>query len=214
MTRQGPVAAPRHAIGIGASAGGVLALIRLVRELPPDLAAPVLVVLHITPSGPILLPSILDRETPLTVESARDGAALVPGRIVVAPPDRHLLVADGRVVLDAGPKVNGTRPSVDPLLCSLAREYGPGAVAVVLSGALGDGAAGAWTVAQAGGAVLVQDPDDADVPSMPQRALAEVGPAARVLRAPEMSAVLAALVGGVPEEDHVRMDGPDQTRSA
>jgi two-component system chemotaxis response regulator CheB len=126
-------------IGVGASAGGVEALIGLVRELPGDLAAPVLVVLHIAPSGTSFLPGILDRNTPLTVSAPRTGDALRAGHVHVAPPDQHLRVRDGTVTLDREPRINGHRPAVDPLLQSLAESYGPRAVGVVLSGARADG---------------------------------------------------------------------------
>src|SRR3954447_17842073 len=101
---------PRRAIGVGASAGGVEALNRLVRGLPSDLAAPLLVVLHIPASSRSLLPDILKRQTGLPVATGEDGAELRPGEIVVAPPDRHLLVRDGHVTLERGPKENGARP--------------------------------------------------------------------------------------------------------
>jgi two-component system chemotaxis response regulator CheB len=196
MTMPASDDAARRAVGVGASAGGIEALIRLVRGLPEDLAAPLLIVVHIPASSRSLLPAILERETALPVATARDGAPLVPGTIVVAPPDRHLLVAGGVVVLEDGPKENGSRPAVDPMLRSLAGAYGAGAVAVILSGALGDGSAGARAVAAAGGRVLVQDPADAAVPSMPASALAAVGPDALCLPASELGPAIARAVAG------------------
>jgi two-component system, chemotaxis family, protein-glutamate methylesterase/glutaminase len=183
----------QRAIGVGASAGGLDALVLLVRGLPADLAAPVLIVLHLAPDGRSVLAQILDRQTDLDVVPGEDGAPLQAGVIVVARPDRHLLVRDGRVRLDSGPKVNGSRPAVDPLLSTLAAEFGAGSVAVILSGALGDGASGARAVVAAGGAVLVQDPADAMVSSMPESALAAVGPAAQILPADELGLALGRL---------------------
>src|SRR2546423_5024193 len=178
MTGLPTEAPPRHAVGIGASAGGIEALIRLVRGLPADLDAVVLVVVHIPASSRSLLPKIRARETRLPVTTAEHDTPLRPGTILVAPPDRHLLVADGRVVLERGPKENGARPAVDPTLRALAAAYGAQAVGVVLSGALGDGSAGARAVDAAGGRVLGQEPMGATGPSMPEGAIAAGGPGA------------------------------------
>ena len=168
--------APRRVVGIGASAGGVDALTRLVHHLPADLDAAVCVVLHVPAASRSLLAAILGRNTALDVREAEDGAPLERGDVYVAPPDRHLTVVGGRVRLGRGPKENAARPAVDPLLRSIAAEYGERAVAVILSGALGDGSSGAAAISQVGGVVIVQDPDEAMVPSMPesaQRAVAQ-----------------------------------------
>jgi two-component system, chemotaxis family, protein-glutamate methylesterase/glutaminase len=186
-------AAPARIVGIGASAGGVDALIKLVSPLPADLPHAICIVLHVAPAGRSLLAGILGRHTPLPVSTAEGGEHLAPGRIFVAPPDRHLLVRDGHVVLTRGPKENGVRPAVDATLRSLAAASGPAAVAVILSGALGDGANGALAVRQAGGTVIVQEPADAIVPSMPERALAAVGEAHHVLPAAAIAQALAEL---------------------
>jgi two-component system chemotaxis response regulator CheB len=159
-------------VGIGASAGGVDALMRLFRALQRDVPAAVLVVLHVPATGRSLLAPILDRHTDLDVRVAEHGEAIVPGRVYVAPPDRHLVVHDGTVHLERGPKENAVRPAVDPMLRSLAAAYGEHGIAVILSGALGDGSSGALAVKLAGGTVIVQDPADATVPSMPESACA------------------------------------------
>ena len=178
---------PQRVFGIGASAGGVDALIRLVRLLPGDLNAAVLVVLHIPATGRSLLAPILARYTDLEIEVAEHGAALETGRVYVAPPDRHVTVSGGRVCLDRGPKENAARPAVDPLLRSLAAEYGDLAVGVILSGALGDGTSGAVAIADAAGTVIVQDPHEAMMPSMPESALLAVGEAAEPLALDEIA---------------------------
>jgi two-component system chemotaxis response regulator CheB len=189
------VSAPGRVIGIGASAGGVDALVRLMRRLPATLPAAICVVLHVPSSGRSLLAPILARQSDLDVVEAEDGAQLATGRVYVAPNDRHLVIDDGHVRLDRGPKENGVRPAVDPMLRTLASAYGPRAVAVILSGALGDGSAGVVAVRQAGGTVVVQDPDDATVPSMPESAIRAVGVADAVLPAFDIGAALSDMVG-------------------
>jgi two-component system, chemotaxis family, protein-glutamate methylesterase/glutaminase len=190
--------APARVVGIGASAGGVDALIRLVRQLPADFPAAICVVLHVPSSGRSLLAPILGRHTELPVVDAQDGAPLVGGHVYVAPNDRHLIVDDGRLRLDRGPKENGVRPAVDPMLRSLAAAYGARAIAVILSGALGDGSTGAVAVRQAGGKVVVQDPEDATVASMPESALRAVGEADAILEAADMGAALKTMVAARP----------------
>ena len=167
-------AAARGIVAIGASAGGIDALQRLMRELPEDLAAAVCVVLHIPASSRSLLAQVIARQTALPVATAAGGEPLLNGHVYVAPPDHHLRVRAGRVALDRGPKENGVRPAIDPLFRSAADAYGRRAIAVVLSGSLRDGAGGAVAVASAGGAVLVQEPADAVVPGMPEATLAAV----------------------------------------
>jgi two-component system chemotaxis response regulator CheB len=187
-------ALPSRVVGVAASAGGVEALRRLVAVLPPDFDAAVCVVLHIPATGRSLLAPILDRDSPLTTVLAESGAPLRPGTIYVAPADHHLLVRADAVELSRGPKENGVRPAADPMFRSLARSWGDAAVAVVLSGALDDGAAGALAVAQAGGHVIVQDPAEALVPSMPASTIAVTRPHA-VLPIADMGEALGRLVG-------------------
>jgi two-component system, chemotaxis family, protein-glutamate methylesterase/glutaminase len=151
-------------IAIGASAGGVEALTRLVAELPADLPAAVVVVLHLSPDHPSFLAHILAHAGPLPAMEARDGDLLQPGLILVAAPGHHLVVQDGRARLLDGAPVNRVKPAIDPLFQSAAREYGPGLVAVILTGTLDDGSAGLVAVRQAGGVAVVQDPSDAEVP--------------------------------------------------
>jgi two-component system, chemotaxis family, protein-glutamate methylesterase/glutaminase len=201
-------------VGVGASAGGVDALIRIVGSLPSDLAAAICVVLHVPATGRSLLAEILARATDLPVTVPADDDVLAPGHIYVAAPDRHLTVSGGRLRLDRGPKENGVRPAVDPLLRSLAVAYGENAVAVILSGALGDGSAGALAVMQAGGDVVIQDPAEATVPSMPESALRAVGAAHAVLPAAEIGAALERLAGRRPEErEEMVMTADDPPRA-
>jgi two-component system chemotaxis response regulator CheB len=186
-------ALPRYVIGVGASAGGVESLRTLVAGLPADLDAAICVVLHIPATGRSLLAPILDRSGPLEAVVAQHGAPLRPGVIYVAPADQHLLIRHDVIELSHGPKENGVRPAADPMFRSLARAWGGCGIAIVLSGALDDGAAGAAAVAQAGGRLIVQEPEDAIVPGMPSSAIAVTRPDA-VLPVTEIPAALTAFV--------------------
>lgn len=166
--------AGRNIIVIGASAGGVEALTRIVGELPGDFPAPLFVVVHFPSHGTSVLPAILNRAGTLHAEHAVDGEAIRPGRVYVAPPDRHLLVHRGLVRLSPGPRENGHRPAADPLFRSAARAYGPRVVGVVLTGNLDDGTAGLMAVGDRGGVTVVQDPADAQHKGMPSSAVANV----------------------------------------
>ncbi len=166
---------PGHAIiVIGASMGGLEALRSLVAGLPRDLPAALFVVWHIARESPAVLPDILDRGGPLPATHPRDGEEIQPGRIYVAPPDRHLVLEQGLVRLSRGPKENRFRPAIDPLFRSASRAYGPRVIGVVLSGALDDGTAGMETIKARGGIAIVQDPLEAVNPAMPRSVLAHV----------------------------------------
>ena len=161
-------------IVIGASAGGVDALPRLIASLPVKLPASVFVVLHIPAQGPDLLPSIIRRTALLSVSHVVDGESVRKGHVYVAPPDHHLQIDGARIRLSRGPRENFHRPSIDALFRSAAESYGPRVVGVVLTGNLDDGTAGLHAVKSAGGLAIVQDPKDALVPAMPQSALRNV----------------------------------------
>jgi two-component system, chemotaxis family, protein-glutamate methylesterase/glutaminase len=169
-------ALPQRVVGIAASAGGVEAIRHVVAALPADFPAALCVTLHIPATGRSLLAPILDRESAMLAVVASDGLPLRAGVIYVAPADHHLLVGRETVQLSRGPKENGVRPAADPMFRSLAESWGPCGVAMVLSGALDDGTAGAVAVTRAGGVVIVQDPRDALVPSMPSSAIAADSP--------------------------------------
>lgn len=159
---------------IGASAGGVSALSTVVAGLPADLRAGVLVVMHVPSSATSALPTILSRHGPLPARHARDGDEIRPGVILVAPPDHHLVVLEGRVSLTHGPQENGHRPAVDVLFRSAARSWGPRVAAVILSGSLDDGAAGTVAVSAMGGRSVIQS--DAVFDGMPRAALGADNP--------------------------------------
>src|SRR5579883_662312 len=115
-------------IVIGASAGGVEVLRKLVAGLPASLPAAVFVVVHIRPFARSVLPDILARSGPLPVAHAKAGEPISHGRIYIAPPDRHLTLEPGIVQLSAGPRENRVRPAIDTLFRTAALAYGRRAV--------------------------------------------------------------------------------------
>ncbi|HEV2149258.1 MAG TPA: chemotaxis protein CheB [Longimicrobiaceae bacterium] len=199
---------------IGASAGGVEALVQLFSLLPADTPASFFVVLHVPERGTSALPAILGRRTALRVSHARDGDRIEPGRVYVAPPGWHLLVKRGFVRLVRGPRENGARPAVDPLFRTAAAAYGARVVGVVLSGMLDDGTAGLHHVRERGGVAVAQDPEEALFAGMPRSAVENVE-VDHVLPLAGIAPLLARLAnteamqppgGDVP--DHTR-EGPD-----
>jgi two-component system, chemotaxis family, protein-glutamate methylesterase/glutaminase len=185
---------PRDFIAVGASAGGVDALRDLTSHLPPDLPAAVVIVLHVG-SHESMLPALLNRSGSLEARHAEDGQVYKPGKIYVAPPDRHLIVEGTRLRLVHGAKENFARPAIDPLFRSTAAEMGPRAIGVVLTGLLDDGSAGLEAIQACGGATLVQDPDDAFASDMPMSA----SPFAdEILPLTGLAARLVQLTGGTP----------------
>ena len=161
----------RDVVAIGASAGGVEALKRLVGALPAEYPGALFVVLHMSAEAHSTLPAILTRAGQLPAVQATDQMPIEQGRIHVAPPDYHLLVERGVLRVVQGPRENRHRPAIDPLFRSLAWAYGPRAVGVVLTGNLDDGTAGLWALKSCGGTTVVQEPNEADHPQMPMNAL-------------------------------------------
>jgi two-component system chemotaxis response regulator CheB len=157
----------RDIVVVGASAGGVEAIRDLVRGLEPALNASIFIVLHIPPYAPSNLPHILNGVGPLQAVHARDGEPIRPNRIYIAPPDKHILLEEERIVVRRGPKENRFRPSIDALFRSAAYVYGARVIGVVMSGVLDDGASGLWSIKRLGGLTLTQDPSEALHPEMP-----------------------------------------------
>jgi two-component system, chemotaxis family, protein-glutamate methylesterase/glutaminase len=177
---------------VGASTGGIEALVPLVSGLDRGFAATVVIVLHLPARVDTRLPEILARRSCLPVALARDAEALTPGRVIVAPPDRHVEVVDGVIRLVHGPRENGFRPAIDPLFRTAARSWGASVVAVLLSGGLQDGVSGLMAVRNAGGVGIVQDPAEALAPELPQRAIQLAG-ADHVLAISEIAPLLVRL---------------------
>jgi two-component system chemotaxis response regulator CheB len=190
----------RHAptvVAIGASTGGPGAIVEILRALPADFRLPLLLVLHISEPFGAAFADWLDGQTPRRVAYPHDGdlIASAAGRVVMAPPDRHLIVRDGRLRLTREPERNSCRPSVDVLFESMAKEYGPAVAAFLLTGMGRDGASGLLDIRKAGGLTVAQDEATSVVFGMPYEAL-RLGAAARVLPLPEIGAFLASLTAG------------------
>lgn len=158
---------------IGGSSGAINALKLILNVLPHDFPAAILIVTHIG-SQRSILPEILRSYSAMPVRHAADGEPIIPGRVLLAPPDEHLIVvkngdrAYARVL--HGPKENHCRPAVDPLFRSAATVFGAGTIGVILSGHLDDGTVGLQAVKAYGGVAVVQDPAEADAPEMPSSA--------------------------------------------
>ena len=166
---------PRNTvIVVGASTGGLQAVRTVVNGLPSDLPAAVFVVIHTSPEGPSLLATILGRAGLLPAKTAEDGELIRPGQIYVAPPDYHLVLQRRRVRLSHGPREHRFRPAIDPLFRTAAEHHGPHTIGIVLSGHMADGSHGLMTIKQRGGIAIVQDPEDAEVPTMPLTAMRQV----------------------------------------
>jgi two-component system chemotaxis response regulator CheB len=181
-------------IAIGASTGGPRALVEVLRLLPRELSLPVLVVLHISEPFGASFAEWLDGQTERRASYAKDGESIASavGRIIMAPPQRHLLVRAGRLHLTADPERHSCRPSVDVLFESLAREYGAATVACLLTGMGRDGAAGLLEIRAAGGLTIAQDEASCVVYGMPREAV-ELGAATHVLPLAEIAPTLVSV---------------------
>jgi two-component system chemotaxis response regulator CheB len=183
----------RDILAIGTSAGGIEALRFLAGEFPPDLPACVLVVIHLSSQFRSTLDAILTQAGRLPASFAEDGEKFERGHIYIAPPERHLLVESERLRLGWGPRENHAKPALDPLFRSCALCCAPRAIGAVLTGTLGDGAAGLLALKQCGAITVVQDPSDAAFPEMPTAALTRSKPD-HVVGLAGMPSLLEALV--------------------
>lgn len=179
-------------IAVGASAGGVDALRKIVAGLPPNLSASVFIVNHVQPGFTSHLPVLLSRG-PLRATSPLHGEAIVPSHIYVAAPDTHLMLEPGYMHVVRGPKENGHRPSIDTLFRSAAKAYGPRVIGVVLTGNQDCGTAGLKSIKARGGLAVVQDPSEANVPEMPESAIKQVA-VDHVVSLKNMPSLIARLV--------------------
>jgi two-component system chemotaxis response regulator CheB len=194
-------AAAKRLVVIGGSTGAPGAVARILRDLPRSFPLPLIVVIHISPLFSQSLAEWLGTHTSLSVRLATDGEPLPPPGspvVLMAPADRHVTVACGRIRLDAGPERHSCRPSVDVLFESVAREIGDQVVACLLTGMGADGAAGLLAIRRAGGDTIAQDEATSEIYGMPREA-ARLGAALRVL---PLDWIAPALVAAAEPMDH------------
>lgn len=164
------------AVVIGASAGGLQAVQRVLASLPVDFKPPVLVVLHLPRDRPTKVAELLAQSCALPVREAEDKQPLEHGTVTFAPPDYHLLVESASsVALSMDEPVLFSRPAIDLLFASAAAVFSRRLLAILLTGASADGSEGMAAVRRAGGIAWVQQPGDAHTPYMPAAALARAG---------------------------------------
>lgn len=161
---------PTRVVVIGTSTGGLEALKAVLSGLPADFPGAVLIVMHVG-AQPSTLPTILDSTCALSVRHAEHLQRIEPGSVLIAPPDKHLIIEGWQVLLSHGPKENHSRPAVDPLFRSAAMSLGSQAIGVILTGELDDGTLGLQAIEAHGGQTIVQEPLEAAAPSMPLSAL-------------------------------------------
>jgi two-component system chemotaxis response regulator CheB len=184
---------------IGTSAGGLKALSAVLSEVPADLGAAIFVVQHLAPDHQSSLAKRLGDVCDLPVSSPADNEIVRTGRVYVAAPDHHLLLTDDRIRVVRGPQENRFRPSIDALFRSAARTYGSRVIGMVLTGYLDDGTVGLQVIKKRGGTTVVQDPVEAEYPSMPRTALRHVK-VDHTVRLADAGALLVRLVAEPPAD--------------
>jgi two-component system, chemotaxis family, protein-glutamate methylesterase/glutaminase len=187
----------RDLVTFGGSAGGLEALLGVLRRLPLDLPTTIGVVLHRSPDVESQLTGILSRSAELPVSEPSDGEPLKSGHVYVAPRDLHMTIEGECWRLRRGPKIHRMRPAVDPLLISAAEARGSRVVGILLSGGGSDGVDGLIAITGKGGLSIAQRPDQARQPSMPESAIREDDVDA-VLCVSEIAAMLPLLAAGQP----------------
>ena len=181
-------------VAMAASAGGLTAFSLLLSGLPADFPAAIALVQHLDPRHRSLMADILSRRTDLPVREAAEGDHLAPGQVVIAPPNRHLLVnRDGSLYLSQSELVHFVRPSADLLFESVAASYRTRAIAVVLTGTGSDGSMGVQAIRKMGGTIIAQDEASSEFTGMPSAAV-QTGAVDFVLPLSEIASALVSLV--------------------
>jgi two-component system, chemotaxis family, protein-glutamate methylesterase/glutaminase len=180
-------------VAIGASAGGLKALMEVLSRFPADLPASVLIVQHLDPRHRSLLVELLQRRCQIRIKEAANDEPIEKSIVYIAPPDRHLLLNDGKTYLAATAFVHFSRPSVDLLFESVAASMGGKAIGVILTGSGLDGAMGIKAIKEQGGTTIAQDPETAEHNSMPRSAVA-TGMVDFILPLEEISPAIITLI--------------------
>ncbi|RRN64275.1 response regulator [Caulobacter sp. 602-1] len=180
-------------VAVGASAGGLEPITRLLAAIPAKNGLAFVVIQHLDPTSKSLLPELLGRQTAMTVQAATDGIKVMPDQVYVIPPGAHLTIGSGRLHLSTRPTAAGAGLPINVFLQSLATQCGERGIGVILSGSGSDGAEGLKALKQAGGLALVQDPEEAQQDSMPRQAMMIANPD-HVLRVEDMPEILARYV--------------------
>lgn len=186
-------------VALGASAGGLEALEKFFDNMPVDSGLAFVVVQHLSPDFKSLMDELLARHTKLTIHRVTDGMPIEPNSIYLIPPKKEMIVAGGKLLLTDKDPAQGLSLPIDTFLRSLANDFGPRAIAVILSGTGSDGSRGIRAVHDAGGFVVVQDEASANFDGMPRSAI-ETGVVDAVLPPREMAAAIRRHVHGVPDE--------------
>ncbi len=164
---------PYEAVVIGSSAGGIQALITVLSALPSDFFLPIIIVQHLHPESDSYLAHLLTSKSGMRVKQADEKEQVLPGMVYVAPPNYHLLIEeDHSFSLSLEGPVNYSRPSVDVLFESAVYAYRGHLVGIILTGANNDGARGMKFIKESGGYTIAENPDTAEVDSMPRAAIA------------------------------------------
>jgi two-component system chemotaxis response regulator CheB len=179
-------------VAIGTSWGGLMAMSKLLSELPAEFPIPIVIVQHRSKDSDRLLSQLLQDATPLTVCEVEDKDLLEPGKVHVAPADYHVMVERGYLSLTVEEPVRYSRPSIDVMFTSAGDTYGKEAIGIVLTGANEDGSRGLAHIVRRGGKALIQSPKTAEIPIMPEAALRAV-PTAEVMPIPQIGKRLLEL---------------------
>jgi two-component system chemotaxis response regulator CheB len=185
--------ATQKVIVIGASAGGIEALRKILSQLPENFPAAIFITQHLYQRSETILPDILGRAGRLPVRHPAADEPIVSGQIYLAPPDYHLVFSPGVVRLGHGPKENLQRPCINVMFRSAAAAYGPNVIGVLITGMLDDGASGLWEIKERGGVTIVQDPEEAAYRSMPESAIRGFQ-VDHIVRLDELGSLLGTLV--------------------
>ncbi|MBN1659504.1 MAG: chemotaxis protein CheB [Anaerolineae bacterium] len=183
--------AGHQVVVIGVSAGGMAVLSELLPAFPATYSLPIVVVQHLHPLQDRSFIQHFDHQSALTVKEADEKESIEAGHVYIAPPNYHLLIENDRTFsLSVDEKVNYARPAIDVLFESAADVYGDGVIGVILTGANDDGARGLRSIKARGGLAIVQDPETAEAPAMPQAAIAATH-VDHVLALPEIARLLS-----------------------